>query len=90
MVNLGTGEEISVGALAEALIAASGRDAKVVVDPTRLRPSGSEVQRLLSDNSRARDWAGWRPRVGLEEGLRHTSAWIAANPSLFAPDRYAV
>ncbi|WP_329439989.1 SDR family NAD(P)-dependent oxidoreductase [Streptomyces sp. NBC_01426] len=90
VVNLGTGREISVGDLAQALITASGREARVVVDPSRLRPSGSEVQRLLSDNSRAREWACWEPRVSLAEGLRRTSDWIAANLALFAPDRYQV
>ncbi|MEU3839325.1 GDP-mannose 4,6-dehydratase [Streptomyces sp. NPDC028635] len=89
-VNLGTGREISVGDLAKALIAASGRDAEVVVDTGRLRPAGSEVQRLLSDNSRARDWAGWEPTVPLDEGLRRTSDWIAAHLHLFVTDRYQV
>ncbi|MEU6480472.1 GDP-mannose 4,6-dehydratase [Streptomyces sp. NPDC047017] len=89
-VNLGTGQEISVGDLAKALVIASGRDAEIVVDPGRLRPAGSEVQRLLSDNSRAREWAGWEPEVPLEEGLRRTSDWIAGHPHLFAADRYQV
>ncbi|OON78898.1 NAD-dependent dehydratase [Streptomyces tsukubensis] len=90
VVNLGSGQEISIGDLAQALIRASGRDAEIIVDPDRLRPSGSEVQRLLSDNSRARDWAGWKPEVSLEEGLRRTSDWIGGHPRLFAPDRYQV
>ncbi|MEU8587352.1 SDR family NAD(P)-dependent oxidoreductase [Streptomyces sp. NPDC048664] len=90
VVNLGTGEEIAVGDLARRLVAASGREADIVVDETRLRPTGSEVHRLLSDNSRARTWASWKPEVGLDEGLRRTSEWIAANPHLFAPGRYAV
>ncbi|MFG2223463.1 GDP-mannose 4,6-dehydratase [Streptomyces sp. NPDC048644] len=90
VVNLGTGREIAIGALAEALIAASGRQAEVVVDAGRLRPSGSEVERLLSDNSRAREWAGWRPEVSLEEGLERTSDWVAANLGLFRADRYQV
>ncbi|MYW67677.1 SDR family NAD(P)-dependent oxidoreductase [Streptomyces sp. SID8379] len=90
VVNLGTGREISIGDLAQALIVASGRDARVVSDPARLRPSGSEVHRLLSDNRRAREWAGWEPEVSLTEGLKHTSAWVAANLSLFAPGRYQV
>ncbi|MEU6981568.1 SDR family NAD(P)-dependent oxidoreductase [Streptomyces sp. NPDC046371] len=90
VVNLGTGREISIGDLARALVTASGRAAEVVVDRARLRPSGSEVERLLSDNTRARDWAGWQPRVSLEDGLRHTSDWVAAHPHLFAPDRYQV
>ncbi|MGD6741041.1 GDP-mannose 4,6-dehydratase [Streptomyces sp. BH106] len=89
-VNLGTGQEIAIGDLAKALINASGRDAEVVVDRSRLRPSGSEVHRLLSDNSRARDWAGWEPEVTLDEGLRRTSDWVAENPHLFAADRYQV
>ncbi|MEU8851853.1 GDP-mannose 4,6-dehydratase [Streptomyces sp. NPDC048564] len=89
-VNLGTGQEISVGDLAKALINASGRDAEIVVDPGRLRPTGSEVHRLLSDNSRAREWAGWEPRVPLEEGVRRTSDWVADNLHLFAADRYQV
>ncbi|MCX4819458.1 SDR family NAD(P)-dependent oxidoreductase [Streptomyces sp. NBC_01142] len=89
-VNLGTGREIAIGELAQALIAASGRKAEVVVDPARLRPTGSEVERLLSDNSRAREWAGWEPEVSLEEGLKNTSAWIEQNLHLFATDRYQV
>jgi NAD dependent epimerase/dehydratase len=90
VVNLGTGTEVSVGDLAQALIAATGADARVVVDPSRLRPAGSEVQRLLSDNSRARELTGWTPRVGLAEGLRRTSDWVREHLDLFAPDRYQV
>ncbi|MEV0281879.1 SDR family NAD(P)-dependent oxidoreductase [Streptomyces sp. NPDC050610] len=89
-VNLGTGREISIGDLAQSLIKASGRDAEVVVDTGRLRPGGSEVERLLSDNSRAREWAGWEPRVELEEGLERTSAWVLDNIGLFTGDRYQV
>ncbi|MFI1939067.1 GDP-mannose 4,6-dehydratase [Streptomyces purpureus] len=90
VVNLGSGQEIAVGELARKLIEASGRDAEVVVDPARLRPAGSEVERLLSDNGRARAWTGWRPEVPLEEGLKLTSEWIAEHLGLFAADRYQV
>ncbi len=89
-VNLGTGREIAIGDLAQSLIRASGRPARVVVDEARLRPAGSEVERLLSDNSRARSWAGWVPRVELEEGLARTSDWVRSNLRLFAADRYQV
>lgn len=90
VVNLGSGREISIGDLAQALITASGREASVVVDPARLRPSGSEVERLLSDNSRAREWAGWQPETPLGEGLKSTSKWVAENLALFAPGRYQI
>lgn len=90
VINLGTGTEVSIGELARALIVASGRDAEIVVDRTRLRPAGSEVERLLSDTTKARELAGWKPRIDLTEGLRRTSAWIEANPQAFAPNRYQV
>lgn len=89
-VNLGTGRDISIGDLAQALVTASGRDAEIVVDPARLGPSRSEVHRLLSDNTRARTWAGWEPEAALEEGLGRTSAWAAEHLHLFAPGRYRV
>ncbi|MFJ4710572.1 GDP-mannose 4,6-dehydratase [Streptomyces sp. NPDC088785] len=88
VVNLGTGREISIGELARALVVAAGSDARIVSDPARLRPAGSEVQRLLSDNRRAREWAGWHPEVSLAEGLKQTSSWISENLHHFAPTRY--
>ena len=66
-VNLGTGSEISIGDLAALCVDITGSDATVVTDEFRLRPAGSEVDRLLSDNSRAREWTGWAPEVGLRE-----------------------
>jgi NAD dependent epimerase/dehydratase len=80
-LNLGTGREISIGALAEALIRVSGRDAVVVSDPARLRPAGSEVDRLLSDNSRMRELTGWAPLVDLESGLAATWEWVRSRPA---------
>ncbi|MBV9291023.1 MAG: SDR family NAD(P)-dependent oxidoreductase [Frankiales bacterium] len=76
VVNVGSGREISIGDLAQLLIEVSGRDAKVVADDSRVRPDASEVERLLCDNTRAREWCGWTPEVPLEEGLRRTSEWV--------------
>ena len=76
VINVGSGREISIGDLAELLVSASGKDAKVVTDDTRVRPDNSEVERLLCDNTRAREWCDWEPQVPLEEGLRRTSDWV--------------
>jgi NAD dependent epimerase/dehydratase len=76
VVNIGSGREISIGDLAELLVAVSGKDAKVASDESRVRPDNSEVERLLCDNTRAREWCGWEPEVPLEEGLRRTSDWV--------------
>ena len=80
VVNIGSGREIAIGDLVELLIATSGREARVVSDTDRLRPPGSEVERLLCDNSRAREWAGWEPQITLEQGLERTARWVQDNP----------
>jgi dTDP-glucose 4,6-dehydratase len=77
--NLGTGEAISIGDLAEKIIQKVGTNVKVEVDASRLRPQKSEVKRLLSDNSLARDRLGWNPIVGLDDGLDKTISWIRDN-----------
>ena len=90
VVNVGSGSEISIGDLIDRLIQISGRKARVVTDESRLRPAGSEVERLLCDNSRAQAWAGWAPAVTLEEGLRRTADWVSGSSSLRAAGRYQV
>jgi NAD dependent epimerase/dehydratase len=88
--NLGIGIEISIGELAQAVIALVGRPLKIEVDASRLRPEKSEVQRLLSNNTLAQERLGWTPQVELLEGLKQTIAWIKDHLSLYQPDRYQI
>jgi dTDP-glucose 4,6-dehydratase len=74
--NLGTGEETSVRELAERVAHLLGKPLAIQVDPSRLRPTKSEVQRLLSDNRRAKLHLNWEPKVGLDEGLERTIEWV--------------
>lgn len=90
VINIGSGREISIGDLVALLISVTGSEAKVVTDPGRLRPPGSEVERLLCDNRRAREWAGWAPLVSLEEGLSRTSEWIRRHRDELDTGGYAV
>jgi NAD dependent epimerase/dehydratase len=90
VVNIGSGREVSIGDLVALLIRTTGGSAEVVVDPDRVRPAGSEVDRLLCDNTRAREWAGWTPEVSLEEGLRRTSDWVKENLHLLDTEGYAI
>jgi dTDP-glucose 4,6-dehydratase len=83
--NLGTGEEISIGDLAQVIIRILGRPVEVVLDDQRLRPQASEVLRLLSDNSLAAKSLGWQPATSLVQGLEATIAWVRAHI-----DRYRV
>ena len=77
--NLGVGHEISVGDLANEIISLVGRNVEVKLDSSRLRPSKSEVERLLSDNSLAKEKLNWSPKVNLREGLSKTITWMASN-----------
>jgi nucleoside-diphosphate-sugar epimerase len=45
-------------------------------DEQRLRPAGSEVNRLCADASRIRAMTDWTPQVPFEEGLARTVAWL--------------
>jgi len=90
VINLGVGKEIAIGALAERIIALSGRRAEVVSRDERKRPSASEVDRLCSDNAKARRLLGWQPTVELETGLRRTFDFVEAHLALYRPDVYAV
>ncbi len=83
-LNLGTGVEIRIGDLAQKILALVDRPVQIEVDPARLRPEKSEVQRLISDNRLALEKIGWSPQVSLDEGLRKTFEWIKANLSLYA------
>jgi len=90
VINLGTGQEISVGDLVDTIVRLVGRRVEVTFDATRLRPDRSEVERLLADNSRARQLLGWAPEVSLEDGLTRTIQWISEHASLYRPREYAV
>ena len=88
--NLGSGSEVSIGDLAQMIVDLVGKPVSIEVDPARLRPPKSEVQRLLADNRLACERLGWEPRVNLQEGLIQTIAWIAENLHLYRTDRYQV
>ena len=82
--NLGVSEEISVGELAQKLQNLAGRKSKIEKEQQRVRPKGSEVERLLSDNKKARQ-LGWKPKVSLDEGLRLTVEWFRKNRRYYKP-----
>ncbi|MEX0767481.1 MAG: SDR family NAD(P)-dependent oxidoreductase [Microthrixaceae bacterium] len=74
--NIGSGREISIGDLVQLLCRITGRSVEVTTDEDRLRPAGSEVERLLCDHSLATRMSGWTPEVSLEDGLSRTAEWV--------------
>jgi dTDP-glucose 4,6-dehydratase len=86
--NLGVGEEIRIGDLANKVIRKIGRPVRIVVTPERLRPERSEVLRLISNNRLAREQLGWQPGVSLDQGLNRTIVWISNHLDRYQPDVY--
>lgn len=89
-VNLGSGREIAVGELAEIIAELSGYPARLEQDKDRVRPDGSEVERLLANNKLARTLLGWEPCVSLEEGLKRTVDWMGQHLDLYRPGIYGI
>ena len=59
-------------------------------DEKRLRPQKSEVDRLVADNSLARDLLDWKPEISLENGLARTVQWFNDNREQYKSDSYTI
>ena len=71
-----------------------GVEAEIEIEQIRVRPAGSEVQRLCASNSKATKLLGWSPMLqgaeGLHEGLKKTIDWFSDPVQLarYKADRY--
>ena len=94
-INLGTGYDISIAETVDLIKDIMGSSATVTCDQQRLRPEGSEVDRLLACNKRARDLTGWTPELagpeGFREAMTRTIDWFTdpANLARYKADQYA-
>ena len=88
--NAGTGDEISIGALAAKIGELMGRPVPVRPQDERLRPAKSEVMRLVCDSAKLRAATGWAPRHDLTDGLKLTIDWFLdpANLARYRTDTY--
>ncbi|MCL5269472.1 MAG: GDP-mannose 4,6-dehydratase [bacterium] len=90
VTNIGTGREISMGDLARRIAALAGVECEIEIDPERIRPPASEVERLVADNNRLVRHTPWRPTVDLDRGLAETLEWLRRNLAHYKTTRYAV
>lgn len=71
--NIASATETSLRGLADALLAAMGSD--LVPEHGPARQAGGGVSRRLADISAAARDLGWRPEIGLADGLRGLVEW---------------
>ena len=74
LINIGSGEDITIRALAELICEVLGYDGALAFDPTK--PDGTP--RKLMDSSRLFA-LGWKPRIPLREGIAQAYAWFLEN-----------
>lgn len=96
VVNASSNFEISIGETAELIGKVMNVDLELITDEQRLRPQGSEVNRLFGDNSRLCQLTRWKPlysgRDGFRAGLAKTAEWFSdpTNLAFYRPGTYAV
>ena len=82
VINVGSGFEIAIGDTARLIAGIMGRDVEIVSEAERLRPPGSEVERLYAGIDKAARLIGWRPQDpgldGFRRGLERTIDWFSA------------
>jgi NAD dependent epimerase/dehydratase len=75
-INISSNSEISIYDLLRKLIAILGSEAEIEIDPQRIRPSKSEVLRLIGDNSLISELTEFKPEYDIDKGLEETCAWF--------------
>ena len=88
--NLGSGEEMTIKQLVRTVQQIVDHPVRIEKDEARVRPPGSEVERLVASCARAEQLLGWRPAVSFDEGLRATVDWIRQHKELNRSNVYAI
>jgi nucleoside-diphosphate-sugar epimerase len=85
-INIGNAHEVSIQELIDYIREISGKSFETIHDQTRFRPEKSEVQRLVSDSSKARKMLNWTPKyggdIGFKLGLEETITWFSNDANL--------
>jgi NAD dependent epimerase/dehydratase len=90
VINVGTGQEISIGDLAHKIAALMDKSIEIERESERVRPEEGEVERLCAANDLAKELLGWEPSYTLDEGLRLTIDWIREHHEFYRAEDYII
>ncbi len=86
VLNLGSNFEVSIADTVHMIKGLMHSDIDIQTESHRLRPEGSEVDRLLADNNKALKLLDWRPEYasleGMRKGLQQTIEWFSQTDNL--------
>jgi NAD dependent epimerase/dehydratase len=88
--NLGFGKGIAIGELARRIMDLASITVPIETEELRLRPPGSEVMALISDNSRTLARLGWSPQISLENGLLQTIEFVHQHSEFYRANSHGV
>ncbi len=96
VTNIGSGFEISMQQTAELIAELMNKDVVFELDPLRLRPEKSEVERLFCNYDKAKQTMNWEPAYGglegFKQGLQKTIDWFVKPENLarYKTDTYNI
>ena len=90
VVNIGSGEGITIGDLAAKILRLVGCNKPLVADQDRFRPPASEVFKLICDNQRALRLTDWKPTHTLEQGLAKAIGFVSSHPTTYKADQFTM
>ena len=88
--NIGMNSEVSIGELAKEIMDIMGVDPLLVTEQKRVRPSNSEVERLVCNNQKLIGGSSWIPQHDLKQGLIETINWFQENGHLSKAELYHI
>ena len=90
VINIGSANGISIGMLAEKIMKMMRQEVTIESEEERVRPSRSEVNKLICNNQKAKELIGWKPKVSLDEGLEKTINWFKENLNEYKSKLYNI
>ena len=81
-INIGSNSEITIKDTLNLIKELMDSDVNFIQDKQRLRPEKSEVFRLWCDNTKIEALTGFKPKIGIREGLKKTIDWITQPDNL--------
>ena len=81
IINVGSGNEISIRDLAFKISKIAKKKIRIKYDKSRERPY--DVNRLICNNKKALKLLGWKPKISMDQGLKKLFQWATKNKITF-------
>ncbi len=90
--NIGSGIGVNIEQVVEIIGEIINMKPNILCDEKRIRPKGSEVDRLICNNEKIKNLVGFKHSYSLKEGLSNTIKWMSEpnNLSLYKTNIYNV